>query len=305
MDMDMDLKYNPIYEEAAKQAASPPPAPAPQEKKLNIPNLLIGFLVLLLAAFGVYQLIHIGLTHVRTVKSENAAIANAAYLDFLIPAAAIDLAPFEDITAADMSELVEMSVWAVLNSGLDAARYQYEDAVLLLPQGQVEAYFAHFFGVERSIEHRTVSGYGYQFEYDAAAKVYRIPLSSISPLYTPVITETETKGDATVLTVGLRNAALYSQNLRTGDLTVPEPDKYIRVTFRSTSAGVYISAVRSAGLPEIASAAQGSVVSSVAPPPQTTAAPPTQPASETAASEEGESSAETETTEPESEEAED
>ena len=287
----MDTEYYKYYDETQQPAApAAPENPAPQEKKLSVLNLLIGFVVVLLAAFGVYQLIHIGVDYIKTVKSEEAAIANAAYYDFLIPAAAIDIEPFEDITAAKMTELVEMSVWAVLNSGLDATQYQYDDAVLLLPQAQVEAAFSHFFGVERTIEHGTVSGYGYQFEYDAAAKVYRIPLSSISPLYTPVITETQTKGDATVLTVGFRNAALYSQNLLTGDLTVPEPDKYVKVTFRSASTGVYISAVRSSGLPEVAVTV-----------PQVTVAP-SQTTETTAAPQSTEAPAEAQSTEPETSE---
>lgn len=234
-------------------------APAEKQKKarphVSAPNLLVGLLVVALACFGVYRLVQIGVDYFRDRRNDLAVIKAGEYYAYLIPAAAVDIEPFEDLSAAKMSELVEMTVWGVLNSGLDSTQYRYEGDTLLLPEAQVAAAFVHYFGAERAVEHMTVSGYGYEFTYDAAAHVYKIPLTTITPVYAPVITETEQLGDSTVLTVGYLNTGLYAQNALTGELTAPEPDKFVKITVRSASTGDYISAVRAVGLPETAATA--------------------------------------------------
>ena len=235
---------NDIEEEPAEKAQP--------KRKRSAGSLIVGFLVILLAGYGVFQLAQLGINWYKGRNAEKETADTAAYYEYLIPAAAIDIDPFEDITAADMNELVEMAVWAVLNSGLDATQYQYDADELLLPEAQVSAAFTRFFGAERTIAHATVEGYGYQFTYDPTGHVYRIPLTTITPLYTPVITETETKGDSTVLTVGYLNAGLYAMDPLTGQLTAPDPDKFVKVTLRAASTGTYISAVRSLGVPEVA-----------------------------------------------------
>ena len=237
---------NEIEEEPQAGSAAQP------QKKRSAGSVIVGLLVILLAGYGVYQLVQLGLDRYKAKQAEKEAADAAVYYEYLIPCAAIDIDPFEDITAADMSELVEMAVWAVLNSNIDATQYQYSADELLLPEAQVAAAFTRFFGTERTIVHATVEGYGYQFTYDAAGHVYRIPLTTISPLYTPVITETETKGDSTVLTVGYLYTGLYAMDQITGELKAPEPDKFVKVTLRAASAGTYISAVRSLGVPEVA-----------------------------------------------------
>ncbi len=242
------MKENENYANAPGEA---PAAPA-EKKRVNVPNLLLGLLVIGLALFGAWQLVQMGVNYAKRVNEEKRIIESRSLYEFLIPAAAIDIAPFEDISVAQMEELVEMSVWAVLNSGLDATQYQYEGDVLLLPEAQVQAAFIHFFGTQRTVEHCTVSGYGYEFTYDPTAHAYKIPLTTITPIYTPLITETETKGDSTVLTVGFLNSGLYDRNPLTGELTAPEPDKYVKVTMRTAATGNYISAVRSLGIPETA-----------------------------------------------------
>ena len=280
--------------------ADPQPAAQPQKKR-SAGSVIVGLLVILLAGYGVYQLARLGVDRYKAKQAEKEAADAAVYYEYLIPCAAIDIDPFEDVTAADMSELVETAVWAVLNSGMDATQYQYSADELLLPEAQVAAAFTRFFGTERTIAHATVEGYGYQFAYDAALHVYRIPLTTISPLYTPVITETETKGDSTVLTVGYLYTGLYAMDQLTGELKAPEPDKFVKVTLRAASAGTYISAVRSLGVPEVAATLP---VYTTAAPDETAGPDETGETDETDENEETEAedgSGETEEGEPESE----
>jgi len=223
-------------------------------RKFSAVNFIIGFTAVLLAVFGIYSLVEIGVDYFKNRQNEKLLSEYEEFYRFLIPAAAIDIEPFEDVTSAKMSELVEMSVWAVLNSGLDPTLYEFSSDALLLPEDQVEAAFISFFGTEISISHCTVEGYGYEFVYNATNNVYEIPLTTITPIYTPVITDSETKAETVSLTVGLLNSGLYSQNELTGELESPEPDKYVKVTFRTSSNGRYISSVRTSSVPETASA---------------------------------------------------
>ncbi len=281
------------------------PAPAPEgepknkkdkQKKYKLSNLLVGFLVLALACYGLFRLgtLTVGFFKEKT-KSRNAAESVNLY-QYLIPAAAIDVEPFEDVTTAKMSELVELTVWGVLNSGLDSTQYDFDGDALLLPEAQVAAAFINYFGTERAVEHQTVSGYGYQFTYDAAAHCYKIPLTTITPIYTPKITETQTKGDSTVLKVGYLNAGMYAQNQQTGELTAPEPDKYVQITLRSASTGMYISSVRSLGIPETAWANIPDATSAPLPgEPESFSLPADEDGEASAPAEDGETSPSTET----------
>ena len=222
------------------------------KRKHNIPGIIVGLLTVGLAVYGLFSLISLGLNAYLENREQKRLSAYEGYYTFLIPAAAIDIEPYEDVTVANMSELVEMSVWSVLSSELDPAQMEYEGDELILPQAKVETAYRAFFGGERAIVHTTVQGYGYEFVYDETAACYRIPLSTITPIYTPVITSAEAVGNSVVLTVGLRSVGMYEQDTKTGELTPPEPDKYLRVTLRNASGGWYMSSVRSSGIPEVA-----------------------------------------------------
>ena len=216
---------------------------------------IVGLLVLVLAVFGAWRIVTLCVDEVKERAAEKARVQAAEYNRYLIPAAAVDIEPFDDLADAKMSELVEMSVWSVLNTVSDPSVYEYSGKELQIPASEVELAYRAFFGAEVPIAHCTVSGYGYQFAYDELAGVYRIPFTTISPLYTPKIVGAETRGDATVITCGLINAGLYAQDPETGELQIPEPDKYIRVTLRRGADGSYIRSIQSSALPETAAAA--------------------------------------------------
>ena len=217
---------------------------------------IVGLLVLFFAAFGAWRLAVFVVDGAKERATEKALAQAAAYNRWLIPAAAVDIEPFDDITGANMQELVEMSVWSVLNTSSDPSAYEYGGRELRIPAETVEAAYRVFFGTDVPIVHCTVSGYGYQFAYDGAAGVYRIPFTTISPIYTPRIVGVEVRGDATVITCGLINAGLYAQNPETGELEIPEPDKYIKVTLRKGADGDHIRAIQSSAMPETADPAQ-------------------------------------------------
>lgn len=222
------------------------------DKRKKTLGFIVGLLIMIFAALGVLGLVLLGVSAVKQAGNEKKLRQYAEYNEFLIPAAAIDIQPFDDIIHASMSELVEMSVWSKLNSDLDPDAYEYADGKMLLPAQEVAAEFTEFFGSEIAIEHSTVEGYGYEFTYDAAKDVYYIPLTTITPIYTPVVSGVEKKGGSVTVTCGLANASLWSQDKLTGEMKAPEPDKYIKVTLRSTGGEMFISAIQSSSTPETA-----------------------------------------------------
>ena len=82
--------------------------------------------------------------------------------------------------------------------------------------------------------------------------MYFIPLTTVEPLYTPVVTEGETKGDTIILTLGLVNASAWQQDAETGNMEMPDPDKFVKVTLRKTAGSVVISAIQTSSRPETA-----------------------------------------------------
>ena len=240
------------------------------DRKKKTLGFIVGLIIMLFAVLGVLGLVFLGISAVKDGKEEKRREEFAVYNEYLIPAAAIDIKPFDDITHASMPELVEMSVWSILNSELDPAAYQYSDGRLVIPAQQVKAEFEHFFGMELPIAHCTVEGYGYEFTYDATNDVYYIPLTTISPIYTPRVTDVEKKGNSLTVTCGLANASLWTQDKLTGEMNAPEPDKYIKVTLRKIGKEMYIGAIQTSGTPETAATSYTEPAPSAA---ETTASP--------------------------------
>ena len=65
---------------------------------------------------------------------------------------------------------------------------------MVIPQADVEKQFEYLFGTEVKPQHATITGYGYEFPYDAATKTYHIPVAGVDQLYTAQIYEIEKKG---------------------------------------------------------------------------------------------------------------
>lgn len=174
------------------------------------------------------------------------------YNQFFIPVAAVDPVPFDDVSSAKPEELIEIAVWSIIGSDLKPQDYVYTDKELLIPAEKVEAAFTEYFGTGVTISHTSVTGYGYEFSYNSEENTYYIPLTAIEPMYTPEVTAREVKGDTEILTVGLINTSSWKQDSSTGDISRPEPDKYIKVTLISSGNSMYITSIRTSSIPETA-----------------------------------------------------
>ncbi len=209
----------------------------------------LGLLIAVLAIIGVVTILVAGVN--ATKKGIEKSKNYEEYNKMLIPVVMNDPDPFDDLTKANPSQLVDISIWSILKKGLSPDDYEYGDNGMLLPEAEVNAEFKRLFGSEIQPTHASIEGYGYDFAYDANKQVYVIPLTGIVPMYTPKVLEKEKKNNAVILTVGYLSGDQWQQDSN-GNMLPPEPDKYMRVTLRENEGSYYISALQSTSAPETA-----------------------------------------------------
>ncbi len=215
-------------------------------------SFAFGIIVVIFSVIGFVGCIFLAISHFGEIKASKEASRYASYNEFFVPLAAVDPSTFDDITAAPMEELIEISVWSIIGSDLDPEQYDYSSGELKIPASEIEAQYAKFFGSELPVVHCTVTGYGYEFSYSEDDNAYYIPLTTIEPLYTPDVTAIETRGDTEIVTLGLINVNSWAQDAKTGDLMKPEADKYLKITLRKYGGSTYIGAIQSTARPESA-----------------------------------------------------
>lgn len=209
----------------------------------------IGLAVTVLALIGLACVIVLISTGIKNLAAKNKDYSQ--YNKLLTPVVLIDPSGFDDITKADMSELIEMSVWAILKSDIAPDTYDIGEGGIIIPEADVTEQFKKLFGTEVTPVHATVEGYEYEFAYDADAKTYTIPITGVVPVYTPKVIEKKESADKIILTVALIAGEAWQQGAD-GAMVEPDPDKYIRVTLRVKDGVQFISAIQATTTPETA-----------------------------------------------------
>ena len=211
----------------------------------------LGLLIAVLSAIGLVCVIFAG---IGTAKKAIIKVKNIdEYNKMLIPVVMNDPDTFDDLTKADMNQLLDISIWAILKSDLAPDTYTYNDSGMVIPEEDVSKQFTKLFGKNVAPVHASVTGFGYEFSYDAASKCYTIPLTGVAPVYTPDVIDVDKKGGAVILTVAYLSANGWTQS-EDGKMVAPSPDKYVKITLREGDSGYYISALQAASAPETASA---------------------------------------------------
>lgn len=207
----------------------------------------VGSLVIILAAIGLVTVI------VSAVKGIDTAIEkNKHYEEYntiLAPVVLIDPDTFDDITKADMNQLLEISIWSLLKGDVEPDTFESSENGLSIPKEAVEEEFIGLFGTEVTPTHQTIEGYGLEFVYDSKTGIYTVPLTGITPIYTPQVVEKTTSSDTVVLTVACLAGDGWEQG-ENGDMVAPTPDKYIKITLREQNDNLYISAIQNTTTPE-------------------------------------------------------
>ena len=232
-----------------KKRSAKKSAPKKNKKRAHPWAFPIG---LFLSVFAVIGLVTVVIAGINGVKY---AITKAKNIDeynkMLIPVVMNDPDMFDDISQADMGQLLDISIWSILKSDISPDTYEYKDGNMIIPEKDVTDEFEKLFGTERAPEHSTVSGYGYDFEYNAAEKIYSIPLTGVEPTFTPKVVDVEKKSNTIVLTVAYLASDGWAQS-SDGSMVAPEPSKYVKVTLREKDGNHYISAMQMTSTPETA-----------------------------------------------------
>lgn len=209
----------------------------------------IGLVVVLLAAIGLATVVIAGVKGVDTAIDKTKRYEE--YEKILTPVVLIDPDSFDDITKADMSQLMEISIWSLLKSDVAPDSFESNESGLSIPKSAVEEKFVDLFGTEVMPVHGTIEGYGIDFSYDNTTETYTVPLTGVTPIYTPDVVEISKTTDTVVLTVACLAGNAWEQG-ENGEMVAPAPDKYIRITLRENEENLFISAIQNTTAPEVA-----------------------------------------------------
>lgn len=217
-----------------------------QEKKVKYPNKIsffIGLIIVIFAILGMFFTVHYSMDYIN--KSSDSGSEFAKYNEYLTPIAAVDPDSFDDIASADTEQLLNAAIWYIISQDTTPDTYSYKGGYMLIPSADIEQAYTALFGKEtvKNIEHQTIQGYNCTFEFDSTASVYKIPVTTITPVYTPRVTNVEKSGSSLILTVEYLAAESWSRD-NEGNFVAPSPDKTCQITLKDMSGSYYIGAVR-------------------------------------------------------------
>lgn len=237
-----------------------------KKNKLAFP---LGIIASILAVIGLITVIKFSTDGIKNLTDNTAD--KKKYAEMLTPVVMFDPDPFDDLTQADVSQLLNSAVWALLMSEDGADKYPYsegENFGIVVPQADIEKFFVSLFGTEIDIAsiHSSIDMSEYDITYDAALKSYILPITGVESAYTPKVYDIDKQGSSLVLTVGYIGNKAWVQ-IDDGEYSAPEPDKYMKITLRERSGGMYVSSIQSAdGQEVIGTAPPTQAVPATAPP---------------------------------------
>ncbi len=221
-----------------------------KKNKLAFP---IGLIAIILAVIGAITVAGFVSDTVKDLTDNTAK--KKEYEKLLTPVVMFDPDPFDDLTQADVSQLLNSAVWALLMSDEGTEQYAYsegENFGIIVPQTDIEQYFTGLFGNEINIAsmHSAIDMSDYDIVYDAAQQSYILPVTGVESAYTPKVYDIDKQGSSVILTVGYIGNKAWVQ-LEDGGYAAPEADKFMKITLRERSGGMYIASIQAADGQEI------------------------------------------------------
>ena len=206
-------------------------------------GMLLGVIVSVFAVVGVVLTVWNTVRYISESAEESGQYAE--YNEYLTPIVAVDIDAFDDITSADKEQLLNAAIWSILSDETTPDTYKYSGGYMLIPASDIEKEYGAIFGPEaaNAITHMTVQGYNSIFEYNSTDSVYKIPVTTISPVYTPQVTDVSKSGTALVVTVNLLAAESWMKD-EEGNFVAPEPDKVVKITLRELQGSYFINAIQ-------------------------------------------------------------
>lgn len=211
-------------------------------------NMVLGLLIAAFTVIGIIATVRFAGGKIRDLSGDTARLEE--YRDFISAVVMNDPDTFDDITGADQSQLISIAIWEILQNDPNPDDYSYIEGDMLLPKAEVEESFASLFGKELTVQHQTVDGGGIEFRFSESEQSYLIPITGVTPIYTPQIISAARKGDLITLIVGYLAGEDFQQD-SAGNILPPEPAKYMKITLRTAGDGSYfVSALQNADKPD-------------------------------------------------------
>lgn len=211
-------------------------------------SFALGLVIICFAIVGIVSVVMYAVGGVQSLFNQETQ--KAEYEDFLYPVVMLDPEVFDDVTTADMEDLLVASILSLLSeeesNPHDFPFVEGEVSGLAIPEETVNKAFADLFGTDVKPEHRSVECSTCVFEYQNAAARYVIPLTGYDPAFLPDVIEIDKNREGSVaLTVGYVAYGDWQVN-EDNSFTQPEPAKYRKITLRKTESGYYVSAIQNA-----------------------------------------------------------
>ncbi len=217
-----------------------------QTKKRKPLSYLVGILVILLAVTGMVSIIGSVADKIDNSVKQQEATRYEEFEKFVAPIIMYDPDTFDDISLANPQQLISITIWSILDSNPEPDKYEYTDGGMLMPQKEVEEKLQSLFGADVKWSHETVDGGGIYFTYSKSKKAYIIPITGVTPVYTPRVIEVSERPSTVILTVGYLASTDWVQDSE-GNIVSPEPSKLMKITLGKNSDGSYfVRAVQAA-----------------------------------------------------------
>ncbi len=212
----------------------------------------LGLTVVILAVIGLVTVVILAINGISSLADNSEKFQK--YETLLSPVIMNDPDPFDDVSQAKMSQLIDATIWSLMKSDIDIDSYEYAEgdtSGVIVPQEDIEKQFAKLFGTDVKPVHSTVDGGTYTFTYDEARQAYIVPLTGVMPTFIPRVISQQKKGDSIILTVGCISGEGWEQDDH-GNYIEPTPSKYLKITIREGDDGYFVSAIQNTDAPETA-----------------------------------------------------
>ncbi len=217
-----------------------------QTKKRSPLSFIVGIVVIVLAVTGIFSIIGSVTDKIDDSVKQQDALKYEEFEKFVAPIIMYDPDTFDDISLANTQQLISIAIWSILDSNPEPDKYEYTDGGMLMPKKEVEDKFKSLFGADVKWTHETVDGGGIYFTYSESQKAYIIPITGVTPIYTPEILDISERPSTVILTVGYLASTDWAQDSE-GNMVSPEPSKIMKITLgKNSDESYFVRAVQSA-----------------------------------------------------------
>ncbi len=173
---------------------------------------------LVFAAIGLFAAVRLAVIGIRDITQR--ASLRHEFSQFILPAAATDISPFENESELPNSVKINCAVWRVLFSE-EFEQYKTDsvDEYYVIPEYNIETACKELFGPESTIVHSSV-GYGEsRFDYDPTAHTYTCTRTLRNLSYAPQILSINRKNGLYVLKVAYISPSI---SMITGEFNITD-----------------------------------------------------------------------------------